>query len=516
MTFAPHQDIKLTFQVDWDNDGNYNRGAATNITKYVKSAKWNVGFRDGDKLVADEMRLELVLDNNQRIFSPENPASPIYNLYPINKRVKVSATYETTTYTLWTGWLETLQPTPGTNSAREARLTATGPRRFMQKLRTYLPLLENVTVDAALLRILANVVLPPQGNHAALDISGRNALGSTAYLVDTSITSSLETGIETFSYVGDTWEDGVDAVSAIAQLVGAERGRFFIARDGVATFWNRYHMVLDTTIDWTIRDQWRTLDYSYGEAIYNVVSATYSPRTISAGNELLWQLDEPVTLEATKSRVIRANFSEQGADSKISGRNVVRPEVATGTLVMDSEVALVRFDAAASSAELEFTNLSATAEQTVSTVEIWGRKLTSYNTVTISERDGTSAYRYGERELKLDMKLSDDDLQVRSIVQYELARRKNPQGTCSKVVMDARSPSDLRRLLTGTVGTRVQIVDTQAAHDGEYFVVGEEHQWNNALNLWQVTWYLENASNAAFALLDDRRNAKLDSTAVLI
>jgi hypothetical protein len=45
--------------------------------------------------------------------------------------------------------------------------------------------------------------------------------------------------------------------------VAAERGRFFFDREGKAIFWNRYHLLDDTTSSGTFDDAMTGMVYAY-------------------------------------------------------------------------------------------------------------------------------------------------------------------------------------------------------------------------------------------------------------
>jgi hypothetical protein len=53
-------------------------------------------------------------------------------------------------------------------------------------------------------------------------------------------TNNIEVGLTTIPFYGDI---PMNAWSVVVDVTGAERGRFFVARDGRATFWNRHHLL---------------------------------------------------------------------------------------------------------------------------------------------------------------------------------------------------------------------------------------------------------------------------------
>ena len=105
----------------------------------------------------------------------------------------------------------------------------------------------------------------------------------------------------TFTYVGDTWSDGIPAHSAIRQMVESERGRFFIDRSGQAIFYNRHHLLKDTDSLATFVDDMAALEYDYGAGTISHVQVRLLPRSIGSDGTTLWELESPLRIPARHS-----------------------------------------------------------------------------------------------------------------------------------------------------------------------------------------------------------------------
>lgn len=69
--------------VDWDRTGDF-LNSSDDITSYVVNAKWYLGFSQPYANVANDSTLDLVLNNSDKRFSPENSSSPLAgNLLPL-------------------------------------------------------------------------------------------------------------------------------------------------------------------------------------------------------------------------------------------------------------------------------------------------------------------------------------------------------------------------------------------------------------------------------------------------
>ncbi|MGJ3238851.1 MAG: hypothetical protein ACFE0Q_09115 [Anaerolineae bacterium] len=66
-----------TLSIDWERTGTFD-GTHDNITAYVMSANWFVGFRKPYQDAADDTMLKPALNNANRRFSPENSNSSLF------------------------------------------------------------------------------------------------------------------------------------------------------------------------------------------------------------------------------------------------------------------------------------------------------------------------------------------------------------------------------------------------------------------------------------------------------
>lgn len=67
-----------TIAIDWDRNDNYS-GTYDDVTNRVISAKWFLGMRQAYKEDPDNSTLELILSNTDKLLSPENSSSPLWD-----------------------------------------------------------------------------------------------------------------------------------------------------------------------------------------------------------------------------------------------------------------------------------------------------------------------------------------------------------------------------------------------------------------------------------------------------
>lgn len=509
----------IIVQVDWDRDGNLSE-TNHDITAYVQQLRFNTGFRQPYMEVADEMTCTMTLFNVTKRFSPEYAAGPLYGiewkLRPVrilaevnvvdglgNPIVDGSGNNVVSQTILWTGWTEEIQPSFNERGDLTATLTCTGPKQFLQDAKAYIPLQIGKRTDEIIQALLDTVRMPPATANGpwALGVTGYGELGITTYLQDPGLNYSLEQGRETIPYAGDTWEDGINVLDAISQTVKAERGRFFFDRSGNAVFWNRHHLLLKTMVDATITDAVMGAYYAYGENMRNSVEVKFRPRRIDSVDVTLWTSTENVRIKRGETKEIRARFSEQDSDSKISAIDVVKPTTVDGTLTFQNRTAVMTgWELDAKGAKMTFKNTAGT-DVIITGITITGKRLTAYNEATVTVRDGTSVFHRGERTLPLNLPMLSDQSSAEAIAKYELSRRKDPQGEMKTITLRMINDVNTLLMLGVTIGSRITLTEAQTGNSADYFVIGEEHTLSQALLVHDVTWTLEAASRNTFWVL---------------
>lgn len=495
------RDLALRVRVDWNRDGEMT-GAYDDVSARVTEAEWSLGMYMPYQEMADEARLEMTLVNADRLFTPEYASGPLYGLLAPGAPVLVEMVDGAgNAYTMWRGWVEVIQPswTPGGDAAPlYARLVALGGMQHLKASAVHLDLLQNVRTDQALASIFSSVSFPPKlVGSWRLGVAGASELGVTTRLTDAGGEYAFDRGRVTLSYVGDNWEDA-DAHGAILDLVRAERGRFFFARDGRAIFWNRARLQT-STIPALRLVQYQALEYVYGADLYNVVRVRVSPRTLSVtATEVLYELDEPITLRAGQTRTLRASYRQADSDAMVAGMDITPPNTGDGSLAYSGNLS-VAFEAGATSAEITLMNLDgesnkSSGEATLTTLIVRGRKLTSYGYQDAQATDTASVVAYGKRMMEVDARLLDRVEDAEMIADWELALHKAPRGQVYAVQLTNRDATAREAQVKRTVGDRLTIAGPQVSHSGDYFIIGETHRVAAGSKHHKTTWRLEPAA----------------------
>lgn len=491
------------FYIDWNNDSDFD-DSNEDITSYVMEARWNIGFSEPYQHVAGETRANLTLRNADKRFSPEYSSSPMYGSIVPKRLIKIENTASGTTR-MYTGWVESYEPSTGVNGDLTCQVVGVGLKQFLETQEYYSPFWESVTVDEVISNILQSTTVPPAfGKFIVLDIEGQN-LVDTHWVSTAGDILNQETGKVVLPYVGDTWETGVSAVQAINDLVQTERGWFFQDRSGSAVFWNRLHFISNDTVSGTINNTWGQLDYRYAsEDIKNIVRVASYPRSISAGSaETLWSLNESKTISSGGSISFRARYTEPDSDSIVAGRSVVTPNIGDGSLVVSpvgASVSIENVESNARSFSLTIVN-NDNDDVDVSTLVVKGQKLTTYNKEEFEAINATSVALYGKQVLSIDAKLINSSSYAQAIADSELANMSNPRGVVSRMVLEQRNSTIQQNMINWTIGSLINIVDDQTSHNADYRVMGEQHEWR-AGDVHKVTYVIQRDDIFSYILID--------------
>jgi hypothetical protein len=421
--------------------------------------------------VADDNRCTMTLNNDDNLWSPEiGVANPVAGNVRPNRRVRIQAQdpNATTSYeTLYDGWLQALNPKPIANRSQTAILTATSGRRFLQGAKVELALEESVKANTVFLRVLQALTLP----------------------AGVAVDYSLNTAVYTYPYALDNiFPEAKDALQMIRMGVEAERGKFYVDRNGTFQFKNRAAIADGATVK-TFTNDFVDADYVYGDQIINDVQVAYYPRKISStADKVLWTWDQvPVTLAIGETKVIRASFSDEDKDKRVAGKTITHTITFSGS----STGVTVNLTAAATSCEIEIINASG-ATRTIASLVLKGYKITSFNRCEVQATDATSITNYGSMPLKVDNPLTATDAEAKVIAEYIRDKFKDPRGRMKWIKYVARNTTMDDEVFTRTVWDRVEVVDGQTSISGKnYLIIGEEHRADGAATYHEVTWYLE-------------------------
>jgi hypothetical protein len=507
--------MTLQVVIDWQNNGDWD-DAIDDISADVISAAWKIGFRQAYQDMADESQAKIVLTNETGKYTPENASGALYGYLLPHRRMQIRDIQAGGTVVLWTGWVEFPQVKWQAEGAATAKTEATilgiGAKSLLQDVDVQLPIYTDTTGDVIVADVLEQSVIPPAVTGVwILGQAGSSELGESTYLGDASDYSSVEAGITIFPVYGD--QEAANAWEVIKQVTEGERGRFWFDRDGKAIWWNRHHLLLDTTNDATVNSasgdyKPRQLGYKFGRYMANIVRVEARPRA-TGSSEVLYTLDAPVTVPAGQTVSFDVTLRKT-SDGEFAGASSL-----SETPTFSSGSGSVTATANGGNARVTVVNNSSTADAVLSALTLSGAPSTAQNNIIVEDMDTDGVIEFGKREFRLSLGPLGTYADAIDVAHFELLRRKDARGAVDKI--------EFRRLFDGgvsnpmidwTVGTRVNVVLPELGHDTDYFVVGEEHIWRPGQGggVHDSTFRLEPAAVNAFWVLGDAGFSELGET----
>lgn len=540
--------IVYTVEMDFGRDGTFAHAQAV-ITSRVESASWSMGMT-GDvgegvsyKEFATPSRLTMTLDNVDGAWSPDVVGATYRGLLVPGVLVRIKATHDATTYTLWTGKVSAISAAPGecANDAgnwRQVSITAEDPMAALLATEFAPKLMTDVRTDEAIRAVFDAGVFafPYDATWFRLDVSELSAVKLYADTI-----SALDVGYTTLAWAGDNLDAGrgVSAQRYLREMVSAEAGgRFFWdGRAAKFAFHSRYRdsgQALAATLSGSYISGAAA---AFGKDVANVVTVQYEPRAVGLPYTVLWSIDDSFTLRPGQERVLTARYRDATAkDAKVSALVVLPMQV--GDIAANeqsqkkakatdpdpppgadvSNQIAVTVDGGASSAKVTVRNpLGVTVE--VTTLRIRGTPLTTYTRDEVTVSDATSISAYDIHEEVLALRAIDDGELAAGIAALHLARRKAPTNRWEKATLrtgwlmsDTDSTTVQAQLVARTVGDRVRLQDAWSAHDREYIIVGEQHKLDAPSCVHETTWTLKPASGEVYFRLNV---SQMDSTEVV-
>src|SRR5438046_881922 len=111
----------FSFEFDWNNNGSWTDEAAE-----VRSAQIRIGMAEGAPLtevMAQVGSCMLTLDNSTQRYSPDYSSGALYGKLLPRRPVRIRATDGVTTWTLFRGYIERIEPDSGPQGRRRTVIT---------------------------------------------------------------------------------------------------------------------------------------------------------------------------------------------------------------------------------------------------------------------------------------------------------------------------------------------------------------------------------------------------------
>lgn len=476
----------------------FNAGHATNgydnITADVKSAVYSLGKSSADQQSITDGNATLVLNNQNKRYSPEYSSSPLFGYMKPRLRMTIDIQDSSGTWSRrWTGWTNPIAPQPGETRDRRATITGLQGKANLDRIKFNQNITEDTTADEVIRRIILKGYLSAV---TPLQCIMNRARMNAAYFVDPDAIMSLETGISTIPANAEDWDEK-PASSVIDSLLTKDQGFCFIDRTGKVIYYNRHHYLdpalalTDTTI--TIGSEAVGFDYVYGQGYANTQRVNYHPPGTRTG--IVWQSQAPIIMLGNSAvKEITAKFEyEEGRRMKVSaiaafgaGGEDSTLTAVSGTVDVSAQVRCT-VELKGGQAKLTLQNFSRRVVDI--TIILRGTIVESYGG-QVAERVDADGVIGGQVLNTVNSKLIQTETEALNLADYLLEISKTNVGQFTHLQMVNASNTQLDKMLTLELGSKVTVSEGQTAHSSKsYYIVGMNEAWY-ADNLYNVTYQI--------------------------
>lgn len=363
-----------TVHVDWDANGNFT-GVYDDVTARTLDARTQVTVsygRDTNRSLSPVKVGEAAfeLNNEDRLFSPENTSSVLYDKAVPARNVRIQAVLAGTTYTPFRGHIDDLEFKPAIEN-ESVDITCLDPMARLKGVDVTTVMYEGIRTGDAI--------------HLILD-----AVGWDPALRDIDPGATL---------IRHWWLDNEDAFEAAMDLLDSEGPAALLTVDesGRIVFRDRHHRLLRSASQ-TVQSTWRAsgaepcfsapTNYSHGwKEIINSVSFEVPVRAPTPERDIVWTAPGDITVPSGETVLITA----KGNDPFVLAETpvVLRDYTITGSATITMS------KTEGQSTTLFITSPSGTA--VISDLRIRGYPLRTVATIVVTVEDGSSITRYGRR-----------------------------------------------------------------------------------------------------------------------
>lgn len=424
------------------------------------------------------------------------------------------------------GKLTSINLTPGSIGRRTVSMIFSDPMLDLLDAEYIPPLYTNVTADVPMIDLIESPVAPYPyaSSYWMMGIQGSSELEVTTWLYDPQ-TYVFDTGIQTFSYVGDNSMDGkkqgVSAQSFLRDLVEGEVGGrfFFTPASSVFTFHNRHRDTLNTTVVTTFTD---TGDPSF-EAdlstfiktpVINHSTVSYQPRAAGDAGSVIWEHNGNLDMGKITHKFTVRYRDNTNPDARIGASAVIAPLAGTDYIAQNissgedcTASMTVSIVAGANSAEVTLINPN-NFNVRFSLLRIRGTPLTTFEPATTTSINGDSIHDYRYAPEPVNYRLIDNQIDAQSIADYRVYKNSTPIAVFDKLgYIKTKTDARMAAQITNTIGERITITDAWLGHSTDYFVVGYRHS---------ITWGADGTHTTTYTLKSaDKENFWVLGTSLL-
>jgi len=480
-----------TLSVDWNGDDAFS-GTGENVTARTLQCEWRRGNDYASQLVGKAISgtLTAILTNESGDYSTFNTSSPLAgNLVP-GRKVKLTGNDGSTTFTLWSGFLDSIEPLPSATGANTARLKAIGPLGYLNKFEVSTALFSDTATGTLIGEVLDAAGWPADDR-------------------------DIDTGLVTLPYF---WTERVPTFKALRLIEDTETAMLEENASGQVVYRDRHARSKDTrsadsqatysdasgaALAYSVVRQIDPLKFIYNELrakiqLYSVSSAatlwthpesgSASP-SITAGAVKTFTALYPASGSASTSRAVAAWTTLAATTDYLAN------DAADGGSTNRTANIGVALTKRAQSMDIALSN-NHSGTVYITKLQARGTKLETTDPVEVSDSDSTSQTAFGKRTYPHPGKFLPNVAEGENWAEFHLAVWKDPVPLLKMTVAGNRSTATLTDIYTREISDLITVTANNDAGLGineTFFIESMQHKIDGQLN-HRVTYTLSQAS----------------------
>lgn len=461
------------------------------ISSYVRSVVWQLGRSDFDSPLAYEGTLEVLLNNDGKEFSVNNPNSPFFGYMRKNLKVLLEIKNGLTWATLWTGWTSEFEINAGRTNNREMTLLCEqGMFRIREGEFSYEPT-ERVTVKDVVSTIVANSGWRSAKSPFSFTLGFSANLGINTYLQATEdIFTTIDETSELLDLVGMDWGKETETSEALKDILDSENAKLWIDKEGGLVLRNRKHIInavdnvtASLVLDTTVQDA----TYEYGDKIVNRVEVIYEPKN-EVRNAEIWRTKNPIFVPKRNARNIykistvrlpmHFTFEEQrqrtitNVRSRMNDFDITVTHSQTGEEItsIDGSIWVAVSSDGGSYYELQIRNEFEYAVNVE--VVVYGDYIEggSPQTHTVEDIEAQEYLQAVHKETIKVKQLGEFD-KAKNMADWLLKRYAYPKGAFKNLSYAVKDATTLNNIITWDLGDILKITETQTGESNRYHTI---------------------------------------------
>jgi hypothetical protein len=234
------------------------------------------------------------------------------------------------------------------------------------------------------------------------------------------------------------------------------------------------------------------LEYEFGQDIRNKIQATYYIPEVDEELSTVWDRRRDLTLRPGETVTINAKFKSPDGQ-RLGAFNAIEPNSADGSMTFKkgSATALIT-EENIQHIQFTVTNDSLTKRCIINRMFVQAYLVTSWSPELVIVQDDDSVAQFGENLLDFDLMLVDEEHRALNIANHYLLQRSQPHGLVKSISIYNRDIYTHDMLINRLgIGSRVTVKEYQTETQGDYFIIGEQHEVQSTSHDYMVTYYLD-------------------------